>query len=311
MPGVSFSIPPTKLFQVDIDEYEIGKNYPVELGVVADAAAFCEALWTAIRDEPPDEARRAAWEGCIAELVVPWNARLAPGRTDRTLPLRISAVLDIVHDAVPADTIVLTGAGHSQAQFLQEYTVGDASQVISPNGFSTMGFTVPGAIGARLAAPGRAVLGFAGDGDFLMTVQELAMAAQYGLDVIYVVVDNAGWQSIRDLQLDAYGEEHGFAAEFRTPAGVPITPDLVTIARGFGVQSEEATDERSLKAALGRALASGGPTVIVVPVRREYPESAGPVSGWWDVPVPASLTERRGAYEREVAAVRHDALKRS
>jgi len=311
VPGVTFSIPPTKLYQVDIDEYEIGKNYPVELGVVADANAFCEALWREVEAEPADTEKRAHWEGKIADLVVPWNEKLAPGRTDRTLPLRISAVLDIVHDAVPPDTIVLTGAGHSQAQFLQEYTVNDASQVISPNGFSTMGFTVPGAIGAKLAAPDRPVLGFAGDGDFLMTVQELAMAVQYDLDVVYVVVDNAGWQSIRDLQMDAYGEDHGFAAEFRDNAGESINPDLVTVARGFGVQAEEATDERALMGAIGRALASGGPTVIVVPVRREFPESAGPVSGWWDVPVPASLTKRRKTYEREVAPVRRDAVKRS
>ncbi|MGD8684836.1 MAG: thiamine pyrophosphate-binding protein, partial [Chloroflexota bacterium] len=205
VPGVTFSIPPTKLYQVDIDEYEIGKNYPVELGVLADANAFCEALWREVEADPAATEKRLYWEGKVAELVVPWNKKLDPGRTDRSLPLRISAVLDIVHDAVPPDTIVLTGAGHSQAQFLQEYTVNDASQVISPNGFSTMGFTVPGAIGAKLAAPERPVLGFAGDGDFLMTVQELAMAAQYDLDVVYVVVDNAGWQSIRDLQLDVYG----------------------------------------------------------------------------------------------------------
>jgi acetolactate synthase-1/2/3 large subunit len=311
VPGVTFSIPPTKLYQVDIDEYEIGKNYPVELGVVSDAYAFGEALWREIEADPVDTARRALWEGRIADLVVPWNARLAPGRTDRSLPLRISAVLDIVNHSVPDDTIVLTGAGHSQAQFLQEYTVRDASQVISSNGFSTMGFTVPGAIGAKLAAPDRPVLGFAGDGDFLMTVQELAMAAQYRIDVTYVVVDNAGWQSIRDLQMDAYGPDHGFAAEFRGTDGDSISPDLVAVARGFGVQAEEAADEQALKGALGRALASGGPTVIVVPVRREFPESAGPTSGWWDVPVPASLPERRGTYEREVAPVRRDAVNRS
>ncbi|MEX1296590.1 MAG: thiamine pyrophosphate-binding protein [Candidatus Limnocylindrales bacterium] len=310
VPGVTFSIPPTKLYQIDIDEYEIGKNYPVELGVVADANAFIEALWREIATEPADTDRRALWEGKVADLVVPWNKKLDPGRTDRSTPLRISAVLDIVHDTVPQDTIVLTGAGHSQAQFLQEYTVNDPSQVISPNGFSTMGFTVPGAIGAKLAAPDRPVLGFAGDGDFLMTVQELAMAAQYDIDVVYVVVDNAGWQSIRDLQMDAYGEDRGFAAEFRDSAGASISPDLVTVARGFGVQAEQATDERALTGAIGRALASGGPTVIVVPVRREFPESAGPVSGWWDVPVPAS-SKRRKSYEREVAPVRRDVVKRS
>ncbi len=104
VPGVTFSIPPTKLYQVDIDEYEIGKNYPVELGVLADASAFCEALWREVQEEPADTRTRAHWEGRIAELVVPWNAKLAPGRTDRSLPLRISAVLDIVHDAVPRDT---------------------------------------------------------------------------------------------------------------------------------------------------------------------------------------------------------------
>ena len=137
------------------------------------------------------------------------------------------------------------------------------------------------------------------------------MAVQYGLDVIYVVVDNAGWQSIRDLQMDAYGEDRGFAAEFRRDDGESISPDLVTVARGFGVQSEEATDAQALKGAIGRALALGGPTVIVVPVRREFPESAGPVSGWWDVPVPASLSKRRKTYEKEVAPVRRDAVKRS
>ena len=94
-------------------------GHTVEQGVVADANAFCEALWAEIASEPADTEKRAHWEGKVADLVVPWNKKLEPGRTDRTLPLRISAVLDIVHGAVPPDTIVLTGAGHSQAQFLQ------------------------------------------------------------------------------------------------------------------------------------------------------------------------------------------------
>ncbi|MFV2063443.1 MAG: thiamine pyrophosphate-dependent enzyme, partial [Chloroflexota bacterium] len=119
------------------------------------------------------------------------------------------------------------------------------------------------------------------------------------------------WQSIRDLQMDVYGEDRSSAAEFRSPDGASISPDLVAVARGFGVNATEAADERALTAAVGRALASGGPTVIVVPVRREYPETAGPVSGWWDVPVPASMPERRGAYERKVAPVRRDAVKRT
>jgi acetolactate synthase-1/2/3 large subunit len=308
VPGVTFSIPPTRLYQVDIDEYELGKNYPVEAGVVADAAAFCDALWAAIADEPAAVQRRRASEERVAALVGAWLSKTAPGRTDRTQPLRISALLDVLRGALPTDTIVVTSAGHPQAQFLQEFPVSEALGSVSSNGFSTMGFTVPGALGARLAAPDRPVVGLAGDGDFLMTIQELATAAQLGLPVTYVVANNAGWQSIRDLQRATYGDERAIAAEFRTPAGDVIEPDLVAIARGFGVVAERACSAEEVGAAVGRALASGGPSVVEVPVRRTYPESAGPVSGWWDVPVPASLEGRRQRYESEVAAVRHDAI---
>ena len=92
VPGVTFSIPPTKLYQVDIDEYEIGKNYPVELGVMADANAFCEALWAEIGASPADTEKRAYWEGQIANLGLTWNKKLEPGRSELTLPLRMSAV---------------------------------------------------------------------------------------------------------------------------------------------------------------------------------------------------------------------------
>jgi acetolactate synthase I/II/III large subunit len=309
VPGVSFSIPPTRLYQVDIDEYELGKNYPLELGVVADAAAFCDALWEAVADEPADLSRRQASEERVAGLMDAWRARTAPGRTDRTLPLRISALLDVLRGSLPDETIVVTSAGHPQAQFLQEYPVSGPLGSISSNGFSTMGFTIPGALGAKLAAPERPVVGFAGDGDFLMTVQELATAAQYAIPVVIVVADNGGWQSIRDLQMATYGEDRAFAAEFRSNGGTPVSPDLVAIARGFGLSAERASEPAEITAAIGRAFASGGPAVVEVPVRREYPESAGLVSGWWDVPVPASLQGRRRQYESEVSTVRRDVVR--
>ena len=307
-PGVTFSIPPTRLHQVDIDEYELGKNYPVTSGVVADAAAFCDALWALVQDEPPDVARRRDSEERVARLMGLWNARTAPGRTDRALPLRISALLDVLRGVLPDDAIVVTSAGHPQAQFLQEYPVTQSLGSISSNGFSTMGFTLPGALGAKLAAPDRPVIGLAGDGDFLMTVQELATAAQYSIPVVYIVANNAGWQSIRDLQRATYGDDRAMAAEFLTPSGKSIEPDLVAISRGFGIPAEQASDPDQIRTAVGRALASGGPAVIEVPVRREFPDSAGPTSGWWDVPVPASLDARRRQYESEVASVRHDPI---
>lgn len=308
VPGVTFSIPPTKLFHVDIDEYEIGKNYPVELGIVSDAAAFAARLLAAAADGPARAEQRVAAERRVAGLLAAWDAKTAPGRTDRTTPLRISSLLDVLRGALPPETIVVTSAGHPQAQFLQEFPVVEPLGSVSSNGFSTMGFTIPGALGAKLAAPSRPVVGFAGDGDFLMTVQELATAAQYRIPVVLVVADNGAWQSIRDLQLSVYGEGRSIAAEFRDGNGEGIAPDITAIARGFGVEAVRVEDEAGVGAAVSAALRRDGPTVIHVPVRRDFPASAGLTSGWWDVPIPASLTERRRTYEREVAPVRHDPI---
>ena len=309
VPGVTFSIPPTRLYQVDIDEYEIGKNYPVELGVVADATAFCERLLDEAHTRDADVARRLASEQRVAGLVRAWRERTRPGREDRALPLRISGLLDILRAALPPETIVVSSAGHPQAQFLQEFPVAETLGSVSSNGFSTMGFTIPGAIGAKLAAPDRPVVGLAGDGDFLMTVQELATAAQYQVPVILVVADNGAWQSIRDLQLSVYGEGRAIAAEFSNgPIHAP-EPDIAAIARGFGVDAVRAEDEAAVRAAVDGALKAGAPTVIHVPVRRDYPASTGITSGWWDVPIPASLGQRRRDYEVAVASVRHDPLR--
>jgi acetolactate synthase-1/2/3 large subunit len=159
-----------------------------------------------------------------------------------------------------------------------------------------MGFAVPAALGAKLAAPDRQVVAVVGDGDFMMTMQELATAAQYGIPVVVVVLNNSGWQSIRDLQIDVLGEESVFATEFVDRSGAPYTPSFRRIGEAFGIPAQciERADE--IQPAIGRALAADGPALIEVTVDRTYPYSGGFATGWWDVPVPAYLEERRAAY---------------
>jgi acetolactate synthase-1/2/3 large subunit len=146
------------------------------------------------------------------------------------------------------------------------------------------------------------VLGLVGDGDFLMTVQELATAVQYDLPVVYVVANNAGWIAIRDLQAAVYGESRAWGAEFCQglgPGGQPLTPDLAAVARAFGCHAERLSAPEEVRPALARAFASGRPAVVEVMVERAYPLSGSPAVGWWDVPVPAYLAELRARYERE------------
>ncbi len=132
-----------------------------------------------------------------------------------------------------------------------------------------------------------------------MTGQELATAVQYNLPVTVVVLNNRGFLSIRDLQHDVYGEARRFATEFRTAAGNLVSPDFTALAAAFGVGAEKVSEPGQVRPALERALASGEPRLLEVTVNREHPWSGGKAAGWWDVPIPEYLSERRQKYEAE------------
>jgi acetolactate synthase-1/2/3 large subunit len=164
---------------------------------------------------------------------------------------------------------------------------------ITSGGFSTMGFTLPAAIGAQLARPDAQVLAICGDGDFLQTMQELAAAAMLGVPVCTVVLDNSGWISIKG------GQQHHFGRTAATDfmrGGKPYSPDFAAIGRAFGVHTEAASTPSEVRPAIERALASGGPSLVHVPVERDLAVAGPDKTGWWDVPVP----EGRPAYEDQM-----------
>jgi len=136
-----------------------------------------------------------------------------------------------------------------------------------------------------------------------MTVQELATAVQYDIPALYVVANNMGWIAIRDLQAAVYGEERAVGAEFLKGAE-PISPDLAALARAFGCYAEQVSTPDEVRPALERALAADVPAVVEILVERNYPQSGSPAVGWWDVPVPTYLADRRTQYEQERAEER-------
>jgi acetolactate synthase-1/2/3 large subunit len=304
--GITYAIPPTRLIHMDLDPTEIGKNYPVEVGIVTDAKTGLSALLEWLRANAPrpvpDDAR-ASYLAEIRRLREEWLAKVRALAISDHVPVTISRLIAEVRSFLDRDAIVVTSSGNVQAQWFQEAMVYEPRTNLTAGGFSTMGWTVPAALGAKLAAPGRQVLGLVGDGDFLMTAQELATAVQYGIPAVYVVANNAGWIAIRDLQAAAYGEERAVGAEFLRD-DVPISPGLAALARAFGCHAERISAPDEVRPALERAFASGLPAVVEVMVERTYPLSGSPAVGWWDVPVPAYLAERRAQYERERAEER-------
>ncbi len=300
--GVTYAIPPTRLIHMDLDPTEIGKNYPVEVGIVCDAKAGLAALLARLQDNrQPRAYGESEYFAEVQQLRKAWLAQVQERASSDHSPVTISRLIAELRTALDRDAIVLTSSGNTQAQWFQEAMVYEPKTNLTTGGFSTMGWTVPAALGAKLAAPDRQVVGLVGDGDFLMTAQELATAVQLGISAVYVVANNLGWIAIRDLQAAVYGEERAIGAEFLkggSSDALPTSPDLTALARAFGCHAVRIAAPDKVRPALNRAFAAGVPAVIEVMVERDYPMSGSPAVGWWDVPVPAYLTDRRAQYER-------------
>jgi acetolactate synthase-1/2/3 large subunit len=285
--GASFSVPPTRMLHVDIDPREIGKNYPVEVGVVSDARTALAALVEALEERAEMLPAREAYLAELAERRARWDAMVRDRWVEGALSL--TKAIAALRDVMPREGIAIASAGHPQIQMFQEYPAYEPRTWLTPGGYSTMGFTVPAAIGAKLAAPDAPVVGVAGDGDFLMSIQELALVAQLGLPVVYLVMNNVGWTSIRDFQRRLFGEDRSFFTEFRDRSGELISPNFAGIAREFGVEGVRVESMDDLKPALERAIASDGPVVVEAMQDRDPVNTEGINSGHWDLPMPDYL----------------------
>ena len=290
VPGQSFSVPDTEIIHFDIDPTEIGKNYDTVVGAVCDARTGLSELLAALQDRgAPWGIDRPEYRAELAEWRQRWRDQVKARWTDQ---LSMSRVLHEVRDATPRETIAIASAGHPQIQAFQEFLSYEPRTWLSPGGYSTMGYTLPAAIGAKLAQPDRPVVGFAGDGDLQQTIQELAVAAETGAAVIIACLNNTGWLSIRDFQRGMFGEDRAFSVEFRKRQGDQLMPvDFVAIAEAFNCGAEKVETTDKVAGAVGRALASEGPYLIEFKLSREPEDTEGINVGHWDLPKPAYLPD--------------------
>lgn len=295
--GVTFDIPKTKLIQVDLDGFEIGKNYPVEVGILGDAKAVLGAILAVLKAKgKPRDYRAGAQFQELVQRKVEWEEFLRPLRTADVSPMTASQVLVEARNALPRDTIVVTDSSNPQNQVFNEFPVYGPRQHITPGGMSGIGFALPAAIGAKLGKPEAPVCAIFGDGAFLQTGTELATAAMLGTAVVFLVINNGGWGAIRNLQLNMFGEDRDIITEFKTPDGSKWMADAAGVAKSLGCLGERVTKPEDIGPAIERALASGKPYVIDAICAIERPYSNMHVTGWWDITVPAYLGELRAKY---------------
>lgn len=206
IPGYTFTIPPTKLVQVDIDPEEIGRNYPVHLGVAADVKTFLRALLAMAEAGDPRNGH-GAWGSRVEEWKRDWQQFNERRYRPDGVPVQPEHLIRTLRQVVPRDGIVLVDVGVHHNWLVQQWPVYQPQTLLQSWGFAAMGFAVGGVVGAKLAAPDRRAIAVCGDGGFLMTSNAVATAVEYGIPVTWVVWNNSGYVSIRDLQKGAFGKE--------------------------------------------------------------------------------------------------------
>jgi acetolactate synthase-1/2/3 large subunit len=296
-PGVTFNIPDTMLVQIDIDGFEIGRNYPVEVGVVGDAKSCLATLLDELLEIGPGEDYRSnAYFAELQDLKKRWEEHLAPMRTTDYLPMTNSRAMVEIRKALPRNGILVTDSSNPANQAFNEFPIYGPRTNIVAGGFSGIGFGVPAAIGAQIGAPDTPVLAMVGDGAFLQTGTELAAAVMQAVPVVIVVLNNGGWEAIKDLQINLFGAEREIVSGWTTPDGKPYFANIADFARSLGATAERIEDPDQLAAAVERGFATPGPVVIEAISARELPWTEMHPTGWWDITVPAYHGQVRDDY---------------
>lgn len=238
--------PGARVVHIDIDAAEIGKLKAAEIGIAGDVGVALRALARELR-----AVDRSAWLARVATLKAAHPLRLSGLGCVR----RPYGLVGTVAACLDDDAIVTTDVGQHQMWVAQTYPLRRGRQWLTSGGLGTMGFGLPAAIGAALAAPGRTVVCFSGDGSILMNVQELATLAELGLDVKVVLMDNGALGLVHQQQSLFYGGRI-YASEFARG------PDFVALARAFGVAAVDLESSDDPRGCLRRALAAPGPALI-------------------------------------------------
>jgi acetolactate synthase-1/2/3 large subunit len=284
IPGYSFTIPPTRLIHVDIDPDEIGRNYPVALGLMADIRTFLRQVLAELdrrKDVDKKLDARKKWLGQIDGYRKEWDKLVAPGFSDDSQPINPQRAAFEIDRGLPDDAILVSDIGVHHNWLLGYCKPRRPDSLISCMGFGAMGFGVAGVLGAKFAAPNRPCVSVCGDGAFFMHANVLGTAVEYNLPVVWVVWNNYAYASIRGLQRGYLGGRE-LATDFHDPlTGQRYNPDFAAMARSAGVEGVRVDRAADIAEAVRKGIAANKPYLIDVDIAADT-NPAG--AGVWELP---------------------------
>jgi acetolactate synthase-1/2/3 large subunit len=284
LPGYSFSIPPTKLIHVDIDPEEIGRNYPIALGLMADVRTFLRQLLVEVATRKEVQAKasaRRAWVAAVDSYRKQWDDFVAPGYVDDSTPINPQRAAYEIDRALPEEAIIVSDIGVHHNWLLQFCKPRRPDSLIGSMGFGPMGFGVAGVLGAKLAAPERPCVSVCGDGAFFMHASVLGTAVEYQIPVVWVVWNNYAYASIRGLQRGYLGGRE-LATDFKHPeTGQPYNPDFAMMARSAGIEGVRIDRAADIGDAIRAGIATNRPYLIDVNIAADINPGG---AGVWELP---------------------------
>jgi acetolactate synthase-1/2/3 large subunit len=246
-----------KIVHIDFSPAEVDEHYPVTVDVVGDIA---DALWQI------NEAINAKRGNKLPVFDIAKRSKLRQAmldefsseEDDKSFPMKPQRILSDVRKAMGASDILLSDVGAHKMWISRYYQCEEPNTCLISNGFCSMGFALPGAIGAKIAHPDRNVLAICGDAGFLMNVQDLETAARLGLNIVVMVWDDGEYGLIKWKQQNSFKGRHSELA-FKNP-------DFEMLAKSFGCWGKRVGKPGDLAATLKEAFKQKGPAIIAVPV---------------------------------------------
>jgi len=239
---------PTNLIRVDVDPAELSRNYPATLTVQADARATAEALLVTLQERGPTgqgwpPAQIAALRDQARESA--WGADKLP-------------YVQALRDAIPRDGILVNDMTMMSYICCTLYPVFEPRTFFFPSGYGTLGFSLPAAIGAKIARPEAVVVAVVGDGGFQYTMQELATAVQFRVGLPIVIFNDSTYTAVKDAQAREY-DRRFIAVDL-------VNPDYIKLAGAYGIPAVRAETPEALTEAIRAASSRDLPTIIDTPI---------------------------------------------
>jgi acetolactate synthase-1/2/3 large subunit len=255
-----WQVPPvgTPVIQLDINAEELGRHYPNEVSLLADAKVALRQLIEA--SDASTAAKRNAWVTRTQTLAHQWREEFAPLMDSDAVPIRPERICRDLTRLMPADTLLVSETGHSGM-----WTGGMIDLTKPGQGFiraaGSLGWGLPAALGAKLAQPDRPVLLFSGDGGFWYHLSELETAVRWNIAAVLLINNNRSLNQEIDIYTEAYGGQlranHGELWQFSDVS-------FAEVARTMGAQGFRVQKPDELPGALDKAFSSGQPSVVEV-----------------------------------------------